>query len=122
MNIVDLVNHSETIMAGRVESVVDGFTASGMPYTEVTIHVIERFRGADGSRFTFRQFGLSGPAPCRMARCISAVGPEGWPTWNVGEVSLVFLIRRPASPGFRPTVGLGYGKAGHGQRRRRERV
>ena len=37
MNIVDLVNHSETIMAGRVESVVDGFTASGMPYTEVTV-------------------------------------------------------------------------------------
>ena len=61
MNIVDLIDHSETIVAGRVESVTDGFTSGGMPYTEVTVSVIERFRGAQGTRFTFRQFGLSAP-------------------------------------------------------------
>ena len=61
MNIVDLIDHSETIVAGRVEKVTDGFTADGMPYTEVTVHVIDRFRGASGNTFTFRQFGLSAP-------------------------------------------------------------
>ena len=52
MNIVDLIDHSETIVAGRVEKVTDGFTAAGLPYTEVTVHVLDRFRGASGSSFT----------------------------------------------------------------------
>ena len=114
MNIVDLVNHSETIVAGRVESVVDGFTASGMPYTEVTVHVIERFRGANGSSFTFRQFGLSAPRTMPNGKVYLGGRPEGWPTWNVGEVSLVFLYQKARVTGFQTTVGLGYGKLGMG--------
>jgi hypothetical protein len=114
MNIVDLVNHSETIMAGRVESVVDGFTASGMPYTEVTIHVIERFRGANGGTFTFRQFGLSAPRTLPNGKVYLGGRPEGWPTWNVGEVSLMFLYQKARVTGFQTTVGLGYGKLGMG--------
>jgi hypothetical protein len=114
MNIVDLVNHSETIVAGRVESVVDGFTASGMPYTEVTVHVIEHFRGADGSSFTFRQFGLSAPRTLPNGKVYLGGRPEGWPTWNVGEVSLVFLYQKARVTGFQTTVGLGYGKLGMG--------
>ena len=114
MNIVDLVNHSETIMAGRVESVVDGFTASGMPYTEVTINVIERFRGAKGSSFTFRQFGLSAPRTMPNGKVYLGGRPEGWPTWNVGEVSLMFLYQKARVTGFQTTVGLGYGKLGMG--------
>jgi hypothetical protein len=98
MNIVDLVNHSETIMAGRVESVVDGFTASGMPYTEVTVSVIERFRGAKDSRFTFRQFGLSAPRTMPNGKVYLGGRPEGWPTWNVGEVSLMFLYQKARLP------------------------
>ena len=31
MNIVDLIDHSATIVAGRVEKVTDGFTAAGLP-------------------------------------------------------------------------------------------
>jgi hypothetical protein len=114
MNIVDLVNHSETIMAGRVESVVDGFTASGMPYTEVTIRVIERFRGANGSNYTFRQFGLSAPRTLPNGKVYLGGRPEGWPTWNVGEVSLMFLYQKARVTGFQTTVGLGYGKLGMG--------
>ena len=60
MNIVDLIDHSETIVAGRVEKVTDGFAANGMPYTEVTIRVIDHYRGATGADYTFRQFGLTG--------------------------------------------------------------
>lgn len=114
MNIVDMVNHSETIMAGRVESVVDGFNASGMPYTEVTIRVIERFRGANDSTFTFRQFGLSAPRTLPNGKVYLGGRPEGWPTWNVGEVSLLFLSQKARVTGFQTTVGLGYGKLGMG--------
>jgi len=114
MNIVDLVNHSETIVAGRVDSVVDGFTASGMPYTEVTIQVIERFRGANGNQYTFRQFGLSAPRTLPNGKVYLGGRPEGWPTWNVGEVSLVFLYQKARVTGFQTTVGLGYGKLGMG--------
>ena len=76
LNIVDLIDHSETIVAGRVEQVTDGFTPAGMPFTEVTIRVVDRFRGAEGETYTFRQFGLAGPAPCQTARSISAAGPK----------------------------------------------
>lgn len=114
MNIVDLIDHSETIVAGRVETVVDGFTASGMPYTEITIHVIERLRGAQGSRYTFRQFGLSAPRTMPNGKVYLGGRPEGWPTWNVGEVSLLFLYQKARVTGFQTTVGLGYGKLGMG--------
>jgi hypothetical protein len=114
MNIVDLIDHSETIVAGRVESVVDGFTSSGMPYTEVTVRVFERFRGAEGSRFTFRQFGLSAPRTMPDGKVFLGGRPEGWPTWNVGEVSLMFLYQKARVTGFQTTVGLGYGKLGMG--------
>ena len=40
--------------------------------------------------------------------------PEGWPTWNVGEVSLLFLYQKARVTGFQTTVGLGYGKLGMG--------
>ena len=79
MNIVDLVDHSETIVAGRVESVIDGFTANGMPYTEVTVHVIDRFRGANGSSFTFRQFGLSGPRTLPSGKVYLGGRPKAGP-------------------------------------------
>ena len=57
MNIVDLIDNSETIVAGRVEKVTDGFAANGMPYTEVTVRVIDRFRGAEGERLHFASSG-----------------------------------------------------------------
>src|SRR5688572_24933631 len=61
MNIVDLIDNSETIVAGRVENVTDGFNANGMPYTEITVGVHARMRGAQGSTDPDRQFGLAGP-------------------------------------------------------------
>jgi hypothetical protein len=114
MNIVDLIDHSETIVAGRVESVADGFTSGGMPYTEVTVSVIERFRGAQGTRFTFRQFGLTAPRTMPDGKVFLGGRPEGWPTWKVGEVSLMFLYQKARVTGFQTTVGLGYGKLGMG--------
>jgi hypothetical protein len=114
MNIVDLIDNAATIVAGRVEHVSDGFAANGMPYTEVTVRVLDRFRGAEGDRYTFRQFGLSAPRTMPSGKVYLGGRPEGWPTWNVGEVSLLFLYQRARVTGFQTTVGLGYGKLGMG--------
>jgi hypothetical protein len=114
MNIVDLIDNSATIVAGRVENVTDGFTANGLPYTEVTVRVIDRFRGANGNTLTFRQFGLSGPRTMPNGKVYLGGRPEGWPTWKAGEVSLVFLYAKARVTGFQTTVGLGYGKLGMG--------
>jgi len=114
MNIVDLIDNSETIVAGRVEKVTDGFNANGMPYTEITVHVLDRFRGADGSTYTFRQFGLTGPRTMPDGKVFLGGRPEGWPTWHVGDVSLLFLYAKGRVTGFQTTVGLGYGKLGMG--------
>ena len=114
MNIVDLIDNAETILAGRVESVTDGFSSNGMPYTEVTVRVIDRLRGAEGERYRFRQFGLIAPRTMPNGKVYLGGRPEGWPTWNVGEVSLLFLYQKARVTGFQTTVGLGYGKLGMG--------
>jgi hypothetical protein len=108
MNIVDLIDNAETIVAGRVERVSDGFAANGMPYTEVTVRVLDRFRGAQGESYTFRQFGLSAPRAMPSGKVYLGGRPEGWPTWNVGEVSLLFLYKKARKTGFQTTVGLGW--------------
>ena len=113
MNVLDLVNNSETIVAGRVERVTDGFASNGMPYTEVTLRVLDRFRGAEGDHYTFRQFGLIQPRTVPSGK-VYLGRPEAWPTWKVGEVSLLFLYKQARVTGFQTTVGLGYGKLGMG--------
>lgn len=114
MNIIDLIDNSETIVAGRVEQVTDGFAPGGIPYTEVTVQVYERYRGAPDSTFTFRQFGLTGPRARPGGKVYFGGRPEGWPAWKVGEISLLFLYPQARVTGFRTTVGLGYGKLGMG--------
>ena len=113
MNITDLVDRSATIVAGRVEKVTDGFDAKGLPYTEVTVRVLDRFRGAAGDTYTFRQFGLSAPRTLPNGK-VYLGRPEGWPTWKAGEVNIVFLYPKARVTGFQTTVGLGYGKLGMG--------
>jgi len=114
MNILDLIDRADIIIAGRVEHVADGFTSAGMPYTEVTVRVIDRFRGAQAETLTFRQFGLSAPRTLPSGKVYLGGRPEGWPVWKVGEVSLVFLYPKARVTGFQTTVGLGYGKLGMG--------
>ena len=110
MTIVDLLGHSETILAGTVERVADGVSSKGVPYTEVTLKVIDPIKGAAGARDTFRQFGLNEPRTLSDGRVATGGRPEGWPTWQEGEVALVFLYRKARLTGLQTTVGLGYGK------------
>ena len=110
MSIVDLLDHSQSIVAGRVEKVSDGFDAKGLPYTEVTLKVMDTIRGEKGATYTFRQFGLDKPRTMPDGRVHLGARPAGWPTWHDGEVAILFLYPKAKITGMQTTVGLGYGK------------
>jgi hypothetical protein len=109
MTVVDLIGHSDAIVAGRVQSVVDGFDARGLPYTEVTIQVSDTIRGQRAETYTFRQFGLDKPRKTASGR-VYLGRPAGWPTWRKDESAIVFMYSKSKSTGFQTTVGLGQGK------------
>jgi hypothetical protein len=109
MTVVDLLAHSQTIVAGQVQSVTDGFDARGLPYTEVTIKVSDTIRGQKATTYTFRQFGLDQPR--KLADGRTYLGrPVGWPTWRKGEAALLFMYSKAKQTGLQTTVGLGQGK------------
>ena len=114
MSVVDLLNHSQDIVAGRVDKVTDGFDAKGVPYTEVTLKVMDVIRGAKGVTYTFRQFGLDKPRTMPDGRVYLGGRPSSWPTWRKDEVAIVFLYPKAKFTGLQTTVGLGYGKVSVG--------
>jgi hypothetical protein len=109
MTVVDLLSHSDAIVAGQVQSVVDGFDARGLPYTEVTIKVSDTIRGQKAETYTFRQFGLDKPRKTADGH-VYLGRPAGWPTWRKNESAIVFMYSKSKSTGFQTTVGLGQGK------------
>jgi hypothetical protein len=109
MTVVDLLAHSDAIVAGQVQSVTDGFDARGLPYTEVTIKVADTIRGQKAETYTFRQFGLDKPRKLADGRTYLA-RPTGWPTWRKNEAAIAFMYSKGRSTGFQTTVGLGQGK------------
>ena len=109
LTLVELIDHAETIVAGEVLSVVDGFDSRGLPYTEVTLRVSDASRGGEGGTTRFRQFGLDKPRRLADGR-VSLGRPPGWPTWRRGESAIVFLYPKARSTGLQTTVGLGQGK------------
>jgi len=110
MSIVDLLDHAQTIVAGQVTKVTDGFDAKGVPYTEVTLKVSDTIRGQKGQTYTFRQFGLAAPRSMPDGRVHLGSRPTGFPTWHAGESTIVFLYPKAKYTGLQTTVGLGYGK------------
>ena len=117
MTIVDLLAHSQVIVGGRVQKVSDGFAANGVPFTEITLEVMDPIRGTTGKTHTFRQFGLEKPRTMPDGRVYLGGRPQGWPTWREGEVALVFLYPKARLTGLQTTVGLGYGKLSLGNGR-----
>jgi hypothetical protein len=109
MSIVDLLTHSQDIVAGRVEKVTDGFDATGVPYTEVTLRVTDAIRGTPGETYTFRQFGLDKPRTLPDGR-VYLGRPQGWPRWRKDESAILFMYPKARRTGLQTTVGLGYGK------------
>ena len=110
MSVVDLLAHSQAIVAGRVEKVTDGFDAKGVPYTEVTLKVSDTIRGTRADTYTFRQFGLDKPRKMPDGRVYLGGRPQGWPTWRKDESAIVFMYPKAKRTGLQTTVGLGYGK------------
>ena len=111
LNLVDLIQYADTIVAGRVEAVSDGFDDNGVPYTEVTLKVGEKVRGqVVEETFTFRQFGLLKPRTLPNGMKALATTPDGWATFKKGEDITVFLYAPARLTGLRTTVGLKQGK------------
>lgn len=108
-NLVSLIQHSDRILVGTVESITDGFDDSNVPYTEVTLRVSDHIRGEAGDTVTFRQFGLLEPREID-GRTYLGTSPDGWPRWNEKERVMVFLGPPARLTGLRTTVGLQAGK------------
>lgn len=109
-NVVDLIELSERIFVGDVVALEDGFDGRGLPYTEVTVRVDDSIRGANGSTFTFRQFGLLEPRQMADGRTNLMVSPDGWPRFRDDERVMVFLYQPASQTGLQTTVGLMQGK------------
>src|SRR5258708_33070670 len=100
MSVVDLIDHSQDIVAGRVDKVSDGFDAKGVPYTEVTLKVTDMIRGAKSETYSFRQYGLDKPRTMPDGRVHLGGRPSSWPTWRKDEVAIVFLYPRAKFTGL----------------------
>jgi hypothetical protein len=108
--IVDLLNHAELIIHGRVINLTDGIDQRGIPYTEVTIRVAETIKGQASGDYTFRQFGLLKPRKMDSGLTNLMVTPASWATFTKGEDTILFLHKSAAWTGLRTTAGLGQGK------------
>ena len=109
-NLVSLLQQSEVIVAGTVESITDGVGETGLPYTEITISVSESLRGNVTDTFTFRQLGLQVVRPGSEPGQMLAAAPEGMPKYEIGENVLLFVGEQASMTGLRTTVGLGEGR------------
>jgi hypothetical protein len=110
MNISDLIGHGDLIVVAKVLALSDGFDGStGLPYTEVTVTILETLQGNAQGMYSFRQFGLLEPRDMGNGRTYVGVSPDGWPKFEVGQETVLFLYEE-TSLGFQSTAGLLQGK------------
>jgi hypothetical protein len=109
MTVADLVNYGDKIIVGRVVAITDGFDASNLPYTDVTVAVRESLKGNASGNYTFRQFGLTQPRDMGNGKTYLGVSPDGFPRFKMGEDVVLFLFAK-TSKGFESTAGLMQGK------------
>ncbi|MCL1035823.1 hypothetical protein L2750_01445 [Shewanella submarina] len=111
-NLKQLISASESILSGQVQSVTDGISPQGLPFTEVTIKVNSAAKGkhAKDSTYTFRQFGLTEPRMLENGNKMLAVSPEGFPRWHANETVIVFMHEAASLTGLRTTAGMAHGK------------
>ena len=111
-NLTQLIAGSQSIISGTVSSVTDGIDANGVPYTEVKIVVGSAAKGkhADGSEYSFRQFGLLKPRTMPNGHKFVAVTPEGLARWTEGETVVAFMYKPASQTGLQTTAGMAQGK------------
>jgi len=112
LNLAQLIAESESIICGTVDRVTDGIDEHGLPYTEFTIVVSSAAKGnaQDGTRRSFRQFGLQQARTMPNGAEMLALSPEGFPKWAEGERVVAFLHKAATRTGFQTTAGLAQGK------------
>ena len=113
LNLVDLIDLSDSILVGTVTSVSDGIDPTyGLPYTEVTLFVEEMLQGTQspGETYTFRQLGLLAPRLSADGTKLMPEAPPGFPRYHPGERVMLFLSPPASVTGLQSTVGLGIGK------------
>lgn len=111
-NLTQLIQSSESIVAGTVTDVSDGLDAAGVPYTEVTIAVGSVAKGnvVEGENYTFRQFGLLKPRTSANGHQMLAIAPEGFPRWQKEEYVVAFMYKKASRTGLQTTAGMAQGK------------
>jgi hypothetical protein len=111
-NLTQLITDAQMIVAGRVLSVTDGVTPTGLPYTEITLSVNDSAKGElrGGAKYKFRQFGLVAPRKLPDGTMLLSVSPEGFPRWQEGERVIAFLHKPAKKTGLQTTAGLAQGK------------
>jgi hypothetical protein len=111
-NLTQLITDSQMIVGGKVVRVADGVTATGLPYTEITLAVNDSAKGElrGGAQYKFRQFGLVAPRKMPNGKMLLAVSPEGFPRWQEGERVIAFLHKPASKTGLQTTAGLAQGK------------
>lgn len=111
-NLAELLNASQSVIAGEVVKVTDGFDQKNRPFTEVSIKVNSAAKGkhAEDSIYKFRQFGLLKPRSMGNGKVYLGVSPDGFAKWHEGESVLAFMYKPGAITGFQTTAGMAQGK------------
>lgn len=109
-NVVDLIDLAESIVVAEVVSIEDGFDASGLPYSDITIRVVDDLTGDRTGERTIRQFGLQAPRQMPDGRTALATTPPGFPLFATDEKVVLFIYQASPTTGMQTTVGLTQGK------------
>lgn len=109
-NVIDLIDLAESIVVGEVVSIEDGFDANGLPYSDITVQVIEDFTSDRTGLRTIRQFGLQAPRQMADGRTALSTTPPGFPRFVTDEKVILFIYQASPTTGMQTTVGLIQGK------------
>lgn len=107
-----LIEQAHIIIYGTVESVTDGISSNGTPFTEITVRMNASVTDNIGMlpKYSFRQFGFINPRKKSGEPSLFAIEPQGLPRWYQGETVIAFLYSPDLKTGFQATVGQEQGK------------
>ena len=112
-NLAELSNLAEQIFVGKVINLTDDIGEYNIPYTTITFQISRSLKGglAEGSTFSYRQFGLlKARAVGGGDKMLVVAIIDGMPQYHVGEETVVFLYKAASLTGLRTAVGLAQGK------------
>ena len=112
-NLAELSNLAEQIFVGKVINMTDDIGEYNLPYTTITFQISKSLKGglAEGSTFSYRQFGLlKARAVGDDDKMLVVAVLDGMPQYRVGEETVVFLYKAASLTGLRTSVGLAQGK------------